>query len=519
MSKSRYARIAAPLAAASVLLSIAVAPPIYADLPTKAPPPPPLAWQACPDSPTRDCATLTVPLDYADLSKGTIDLPVVRAPATDPATRIGAIFYNPGGPGVPVSGTLKDPDLTWLFNAQLLSRFDIVGVDPRGTTNGIECVDTAFLEQYWETSHLPRTDAEIGNLMGLERQYNRACRDNNLPLIKHVDTASVVRDMEQLRRAAGLATFSYFGNSYGTFIGYRYARLYPGKLRALVLDAVVDRSSPDQQHIEESNRSFDSMWQQFKTWCHATASCRMRGRDIEGDVDTLMAQARVNPLPAPRAPFTTRPANDWILTFALQFTTQFGDITFNWVDQVISEALLDNDASVARYIYDISTGATLPGGEYFPDRAQRRTITCLDTNWSNKLVTIADVKKLAAKLRQDSPRLGESNTYQVTNCFGYPIEPIETPPLQVSLTNPPPILVVGGSRDASTPLLWAQRMASKLAGSRLLVRDGYGHGSYGKSRCIQQHVDSFFINLTLPPAGTVCPTDPDLYPPQAPLLQ
>ena len=77
--------------------------------------------------------------------------------------------------------------------------------------------------------------------MALERQVTQGCLTNNDPLARHVDSASTVRDMEQFRRAMGLSQFNYMGRSYGTFLGYRYAKLYPGRLRAMVLDAAIDR--------------------------------------------------------------------------------------------------------------------------------------------------------------------------------------------------------------------------------------------------------------------------------------
>ena len=58
-----------------------------------------LAWSACADADGWECATLPVPLDYADPNGPTIDLALTRLPAADPARRIGALFFNCGGPG------------------------------------------------------------------------------------------------------------------------------------------------------------------------------------------------------------------------------------------------------------------------------------------------------------------------------------------------------------------------------------------------------------------------------------
>ena len=198
--KSRNAQMRAPLATLVLLGGITAFPSAFADLPVNAPPPPPLKWKPCVENRTRDCATLTVPLSYADLSKGTIDLAVVRIKAADPARRVGVLVWNNGGPGNGPGSALLDDNDTLItfrtFSAELLARFDIVGFDPRGVREGISCKD-GIQEVYWETNFLARSDAELNTRMNLERTVNRNCRDNNQPLVNHVDSASVVRDMEQ----------------------------------------------------------------------------------------------------------------------------------------------------------------------------------------------------------------------------------------------------------------------------------------------------------------------------------
>ena len=57
-----------------------------------------LAWSPCADADGWECATLPVPLDYADPTGPRIDLALTRMPAADPARRIGALVVNCGGP-------------------------------------------------------------------------------------------------------------------------------------------------------------------------------------------------------------------------------------------------------------------------------------------------------------------------------------------------------------------------------------------------------------------------------------
>ncbi|MFH8561399.1 hypothetical protein [Streptomyces sp. NPDC017988] len=65
-----------------------------------------MEWDQCPDdvvaqaAPTElRCATVPVPLDYADPVGEQIDLTVSRPAAADPDKRRGVLMLDPGGPG------------------------------------------------------------------------------------------------------------------------------------------------------------------------------------------------------------------------------------------------------------------------------------------------------------------------------------------------------------------------------------------------------------------------------------
>jgi pimeloyl-ACP methyl ester carboxylesterase len=89
---------------------------------------------------------LVVPVDYDDPNGPTMSLAVARWPALSTAERIGVLVYGPGAGG---SGVLEPQQLvSWLnpVAAEALRRFDIVGVDIRGTaasTPLIDCVNDA----------------------------------------------------------------------------------------------------------------------------------------------------------------------------------------------------------------------------------------------------------------------------------------------------------------------------------------------------------------------------------------
>lgn len=50
--------------------------------------------------------------------------------------------------------------------------------------------------------------------------------------------------------------------------------------------------------------------------------------------------------------------------------------------------------------------------------------------------------------------------------------------------------------------------ARRLRNAVLLTRDGYGHISFvDPSRCVVRAMGEYLVNLTTPPASTVCPSD------------
>jgi pimeloyl-ACP methyl ester carboxylesterase len=207
---------------------------------------PELAWQPCADPGQSgfECATARVPLDYADPQGSTIDLAVIRHQASDPTNRIGALFFNPGGPGG--AGTEDLPAWIDLFPAEVRQRFDIISWDPRGigASTAVQCFDTQEAEQNFFArpflNFFPVGDAQKRVWIHRYARFGQLCEQRNGDLLAHVSTADSARDMDLLRQAVGEPRLNYLGVSYGILLGATYANLFPGKVRAMVLDGNVD---------------------------------------------------------------------------------------------------------------------------------------------------------------------------------------------------------------------------------------------------------------------------------------
>ena len=96
-----------------------------------------LTWKEC-DSGI-DCSSLEVPYDYSSPELGTFILPVARHRATQPASRIGTLLVNPGGPGS--AATDWASYAIQVFSTSIVERFDIVAWDPRGVGGSDPAID------------------------------------------------------------------------------------------------------------------------------------------------------------------------------------------------------------------------------------------------------------------------------------------------------------------------------------------------------------------------------------------
>jgi pimeloyl-ACP methyl ester carboxylesterase len=259
----------------------------------------PISWQPCPDRPVAQCGTMRVPLDWARPGKDKIILALARHPATDPAHRIGVLFVNPGGPGG--SGVELATHADLVFSAELVARFDIVGVDPRGVAGStpVTCQVPASPPGY---TMFPRTLEQYRQMVAHNRELGRSCLAETGPLLGHVDTVSVARDHEAVRIGLGERSFNWLGLSYGTQIGINYAQLFPGRVRAMVFDGALDHSLPNGATAADEISATEDEFVRWADWCRSAPECALSGQDAAARYDEIVARADANPCRYPAPP-------------------------------------------------------------------------------------------------------------------------------------------------------------------------------------------------------------------------
>ncbi|MFT7834609.1 alpha/beta fold hydrolase [Saccharothrix sp. BKS2] len=208
-----------------------------------------LSWGPCAFPPGEDvrpaeCALVTVPRDWAAPGAGP-DLAVSISRVVATGERGGAVLVNPGGPGG--QGTSLAGVLAALRPA-LNERYDIIGMDPRGTgqeggtapeQRGLVCsVPTGRLSTRTDLDARDRSADSVTEHLKAPRAIAEACQGQ--ALTPYITTWQTAHDVELVRRLLGESSLNYLGYSYGTWLGAKYASLFPDAAGKVVLDSSVD---------------------------------------------------------------------------------------------------------------------------------------------------------------------------------------------------------------------------------------------------------------------------------------
>ena len=463
------------------------------------PPPPgghsalPLSWRACDGG--FECATMTVPLDDAAPSAGTVGIAVARHRASGPGPRIGSLVINPGGPGASAVDFMER-DLVGI-PAEVRARFDLVAFDPRGVGRSapVRCGTTSELDTYFAVDPAPDTSAELAGFQQANAGFVRGCQQRSARILPHVSTAVVADDLDRVRASVGDTALTYLGYSYGTAIGAAYLDRYPTHVRAMVLDGALDPTLTWDELLGGQAGGFDGALGAFLADCQAH-SCAFR-RAVTGDLgkayDALARKVDQGPLPTGSGR-RLGPAE-----FSYGVGAGLYSRATGWPEIADGLARAERgDGTALLALSDSYLERTQDG--YANVNEANIAVNCVDRPWPRD---IAPYRALAAKVARTAPRFGPGIALSGAACADWPVA-AQGHPHPVHGTGAPVVVVIGGTRDPATPYAWAERLAAQLDKAVLLTHVGDGHTVYRTSGpgCITRPVDAYLLGLVAPAKAT-----------------
>ncbi|MGW6576781.1 alpha/beta hydrolase [Streptomyces sp. NPDC054945] len=465
--------------AAALASPVTAAPAAPGDPAAQAPARATLRWTGCktPRYPTLQCASLKVPLDHARPDGRQITLALTRVPHTGPTSQ-GPLLVNPGGPGG--SGLGLAGYIASALPKEVAAQYDVIGFDPRGVGKSEPALDCAAGHfKPARPDSVPVDEATERANLDRVRSFAESCGTRHADVLPYIDTVSAARDIEVLRGALGAERVSYFGYSYGTYLGAVYAKLHPGRVHRLVLDSVVDPSGVWYEDNLAQDLAFDARHKAFLAWVAKYDATYELGTDPAAVERAWYAM---------RDALRESPAGGKVGPAELEDTFMPGGY-YNGYWPNLAEAFAaftvakDPKPLVAAYE---RFGAVEPsaGNGYSVYTA----VQCRDSAWPKDWNQWrADMWRTHA----EAPFMTWNNAWYNAPCAFWPTEPLDAP--DVTNADLPPALLLQATEDAATPFAGALSMREKLKGSALLVEEGGGnHGiALSGNKCLDEKVAAY----------------------------
>ena len=377
----------------------------------------------------------------------------------------------------------------------------------------------------------PVTPVQALQVIDKTERGTELCAKGAAPLLSHMSTANVARDMDLLRRAVGDEKLTYVGYSYGTHLGEVYANLFPDRVRALVLDAVLNPvewttgKGPASSFVPftyriGSFRGAQRALESFLAACADDKRCAFRepgadAKELHAKYDNLLDRLRQEPaeITTPEGQKVTVTYQDAVgLTLSLLYSASASPILADMLQQLYEVTAPAQRRTQAAPRVDLPDVAKRPTYAYTGGLEWFFAVGCLDS--VNPDVPYPWLP-YARKADRQGRGFGSLWTYQSLPCATWPFHDPDryTGPWDRDTANP--ILLIGNSQgDPATPYPDARATAKLLADARLLTLDSFGHTAFGGiSSCIDHYVNRYLIEGKLPPKGTVCQPDREPFDP------
>jgi len=463
-----------------------------------------LAWATCYES--FECTDLLVPVDYADLTVGTFKIAVLRYKAQDQAKRIGSLIVNPGGPGG--SGVDYAYNAEYVFDPDVLDRYDIVGFDPRGVNRSapIECLTDEETDANYASDAKPDTQEELDKAIADSKDFINKCQDAN-EFLNHYSTAEAARDMDILRSALGDKKLNFFGKSYGTYLGTLYAQFFPDKVGRMVLDGALDPNiSVLDQNISQAV-GFDKALDAFLADCAKQDDCPLpkNKQEATAKIIALLTSSAITPLPR-----KTKVENDERTATESLIVLGTASALYDDVDgwPKLRTAFLEGQQGYGDTFLDLAdqySGRSSDGTYMSNELDSGAIIDCLD--WPDTR-SVEKTKSDAKRFTDAAPVFGPYLAYTNISCKYLTLptkDKLTRSTNKITSIKTAPVIVIGTTRDPATPYEWSVGLHKIFKASKLISLDADGHTGQGRgSACVDDVVDIYLLQGKTPKKNLNC---------------
>ncbi|MCB1054775.1 MAG: alpha/beta fold hydrolase [Acidobacteria bacterium] len=221
-----------------------------------------------------ECGTFEVAEDSARPDGPRLALRYAVLPAVSRKVEPDALVVLAGGPGQAATETY--PELVSALG-DLNHQRDVLLLDQRGTggSHPLRCSALASADnlEVPPLDELRRLSAEC--VAGLDVDP------------ANFTTEAGARDLDELRQALGYRSLDLYGISYGTRMALEYARLFPERVRTMVLDGVVP---PDWLLGPSAGRDAQRALDAIFARCAADEACAAAFPDPAGDLALILSR-------------------------------------------------------------------------------------------------------------------------------------------------------------------------------------------------------------------------------------
>ncbi|HEX8205376.1 MAG TPA: alpha/beta fold hydrolase [Solirubrobacteraceae bacterium] len=423
-----------------------------------------------------EVTTISVPLDHAAPGGPQTQVAYDRRPAR--GERRGTIVFLSGGPGEPAirfaddlaSGPLR----------ALRQQFDLVFVDQRGTGRSapLRCA-TAPNGRFSTDLSAERLQAAIA-----------ACATELGSERRHYSTMATALDVEAVREAIGMERIIPLGVSYGAQVAAEYARRFPDRLQALVLDSASPVEGLDTMSLAPQT----ALARVFREACFPPGCS-----DLLGEPVTLIAESADR---LRRRPLAGLGAED---VHALVLASDTDPLLRTDIPATL-QAAIGRDAGPLRRLARYAGGGS---GRTQLNEVRFLATACVEGNqpWDPDTDPAGREAALEGYLRANRaayapfPIEAVAPNLTATQCLSWPATPRAPLPPAFDQGSGVPTLVLAGREDLRTPLESQRGIAAQFPGATVRAVADVGHSVLVNEAtdCARDSLRAFLLFLDVTP--------------------